>query len=268
VELLIAITVGGLLGVALTRLLVSDSRFVERQEAMLAARQTARTGLNWTAIELRMVGNGGLALASPDSVTIRIPYAFGVACDRFGNQHVLALVPSDSITYSGAVAEGMAWRQTDGTFVPITNVTVTPTTNTVTCDANGIRVVPGGRLVGVAGIPAGGPWRPPPGSIVYLYHAVTYKFAASVDLPGRLALWRRAGSEAYEELAAPFDTASGFAFLTGMSTEALETPPSDLELVRGIELRLVGASERIPRDATKPMTYRLVTQLRFRNQRP
>lgn len=263
-----AVAVGGLLGVALTRLLVSDSKFVERQEAMLAARQTARTGLNWTTVELRMVGKGGLASASPDSVTVRIPYAFGITCDRFGNEHIIALVPSDSITYADAIAEGLAWRQTDGSFVPITNIGVSATTATATCDANGVFVVPNGRLVGVSGVPAGGPWRPPPGTIAYLYHSVTYKFDTSVDLPGRLALWRRAGGGTYEELAAPFDTSSGFAFLTSSAVEAQAIPPADLNTIRGIELRLVGESERVPRGSTDPVTFRLVTQLRFRNRIP
>lgn len=35
IELLVSIVVAGILGVALTRLLVNDSRFVERQDAML-----------------------------------------------------------------------------------------------------------------------------------------------------------------------------------------------------------------------------------------
>lgn len=268
VELLVAMAVGGLLGVALTRLLVSDSKFVERQEAMLAARQTARIGLNWTAVELRMVGNGGLAVASPDSVTVRIPYAFGITCDRFGSNHLVALTPSDSITYAGAVAEGLAWRRSDGIFVPVTGVAVSSSANLAPCANNGVAVAPGGRLVAVSGVPGGGPWRPPPGSIAYLYHTVTYKFAASVDLPGRLALWRRAGNGQYEELAAPFDLSSGFAFLTTSSVAAQANAPADLNTVRGIEIRLVGASERVPRGAQAPVTFPLVTQLRFRNRTP
>ena len=268
VELLVAVAVGGLLGVALTRLLVSDSKFVERQEAMLAARQTARTGLNWTAVELRMVGNGGLAVATPESVTVRIPYAFGITCDRFGNEHIVALAPSDSITYTGAVAEGLAWRQSDGSYVPVTGIGVSASANAAPCVANGVSVAPGGRLVAVSGVPGGGPWRPPPGAIAYLYHSVTYKFDASVDLPGRVALWRRAGNGPYEELAAPFDTASGFAFLTSTSITAQTTPPTNLGTVHGLEIRLIGASERVPRGAQAPTTFELITQLRFRNRTP
>jgi prepilin-type N-terminal cleavage/methylation domain-containing protein len=266
VELLVAMAVGGLLGVALTRLLVSDSKFVERQEAMLAARQTARTGLNWTAVELGMVGNGGLLVASPESVTVRIPYAFGITCDRFGSDHIVALAPSDSITYADAVPEGLAWRQPDGSYVLDPGVGVTTTTNTATCDANGVSVVPDGRLVAVSGVPGGGPWRPPPGRIAYLYHSVTYKFAPSAVLPGRLALWRKAGSSTEEELAAPFAVASGFGFLTGMAVTAQDAPPGTLDSVRGVELRLVGASEQVPRGSTTPVTFRLITQLRFRNR--
>ena len=265
VELLVAVVVAGILTTALARLLINDSRFVSRQEALLSARRTARTAQNWLAPELRMVGDSGLRAAAPDSITVRVPYVFGLACDRVGSEHIVNLAPSDSLAYATATPAGIAWRRSTGAwvFVPISGVL--PSTDSTTCVADSIRTVPGGRLVALSGVPSGPPFRPISGSISYLYQVVTYRFAASVDLPGRIALWRRVEGGIAEELAAPFDASSGFGFLTGVSTTALTTPPAGLSTVRGLELRLVGASETTPRGASGPSTFPLIAQIKFMN---
>jgi hypothetical protein len=126
-------------------------------------------------------------------------------------------------------------------------------------------VVPGGRTVEVSGIPGGFPNEPPPGSLAYLYQDVTYTFAASNDIPGRTAFWRRAGMQAAEELVAPLDTASAFGFLDDASMVASPLPPTDLTMVQGLELRIVGESEETPRDASEPVEFELITQIRFMN---
>ena len=265
VELLIAVIIAGILGTALARLLVSDSRFAARQQAMLSARSTARTALNWMAEELRAVSDGGLLDASSDTVAVRAPYAFGTACDKAGGLMLMALVPTDSLLYSLAVPDGLAWRRSSGTYRFVSGVSVSMSTDSATCAADSIRVIPDGQLVGVTGVPSGAPFQPVPGSIAYLYQTVSYKFAPSSDLPGRIGLWRKAGAAAYEELVAPFDTAAGFGFLVGSSFDALDDPPADLSTVSGLELRLVGASDFVPRGADRAQTFELVTQIRFAN---
>lgn len=266
VELLIATIVAGILGTALARLLVNDSKFVARQEAMLSARSTARTAMNWLATELRMIADSGLIAASGNSVTLRVPYAFGVICERSSNLLLVSLMPTDSLTYATAVADGLAWRRSTGQYQTIPGVGVSTSTDDSVCTADSVRIMPDGQLVGLSGTPAGAPHQPPVGSIGYLYQMVTYQFAASTDLPGRIALWRQAGSAANEELVAPFDASAGFGFLVGSSLDALDSPPANLETVSGLELRLVGASEFTPRGASGPQTFELTTQLRFVNR--
>jgi len=265
VELLIAVIVAGILGTALARLLVSDSRFAARQQAMLSARSTARTALNWMAVELRAISDGGLLGASRDTVAVRMPYAFGTACNKGGADMLMALVPTDSLLYSLAIPDGLAWRRSTGTYAFVSGVSVSVSSDSATCAADSIRVISGGRLVGVAGVPSGAPFQPVPGSIAYLYQTVSYKFAPSTDLPGRIGLWRKAGAAAYEELVTPFDTTAGFGFLVGSSFAALDDPPADLSTVSGLELRLVGASEFVPRGADRAQMFELVTQIRFAN---
>jgi len=266
VELLIATIVAAILGTALARLLVNDSRFVARQEAMLSARRTARTAMNWMAVELRMVSDGGLLGAASDSVAVRVPYAMGIVCDRVGSNMLMSLMPADSLNYALATPSGVAWRLSTGTYAFIPGVGVTASTDSTTCAADSIHVAPGARIVGVSGTPGGGPNQPVIGSIAYLSESVSCKFAASTELPGRIGLWRKAGSAAAEELVAPFDTAAGFGFLVGSSLTALTSPPGDLSTVTGLELRLIGASEFVPRGAPRAQTFELVTQVRFANR--
>jgi prepilin-type N-terminal cleavage/methylation domain-containing protein len=265
IELLVAVIVAGILGTALTRLLVNDSRFVARQEAMLSARRTARTGMNWAAVELRMVGRGGLRAAARESVTVRVPYTFGVVCGRVSGVEILSLMPSDSLSTATASPSGLAWRRNDGTWTIDNSVSSLPSNDSTTCQADSIRVVPGGRTIQVSGIPGGAPNEPPSGSLAYLFQDVAYWFAASVEIPGRTALWRKAGVQASEELVAPLDTSSGFGFLVDASMTPTPVPPADLGTVQGLELRLVGESEETPRDAAEPVEFPLVAQIRFMN---
>ncbi len=79
-------------------------------------------------------------------------------------------------------------------------------------------------------------------------------------------MWRRAGTGSYEELVAPFDAASGFGFLLGETMIVSDTVPADLETVRGIELRLIGASETPPQGSSDHATFSFVTRVPFRNK--
>jgi prepilin-type N-terminal cleavage/methylation domain-containing protein len=264
VELLVGTLVMAVLGLALVRMLVSDSRFVSQQDAMVSARQTARAAVNAMVAELRMTGDSGLLAAESDSVRVRVPYAFGMTCDSTGGATLGALIPPDSLAYATAVPGGMAWRRYEGDYLAVSGVSITSSTDTATCTADSIRVFPGGVLISMTGFSAGN-W-PIVGRIFYLYQDVTYRFAASVELPGRTGLWRQADTAAAEELAAPFDSTASFAFLVGMDYSVQTSPPANLQEVRGLELRLIGASERAPEGRTEPEIFELVTRIPFLNR--
>lgn len=266
-ELLVTMVVLAILGTALAQIILNNARFVSRQDAMMEARESARSAMTAMSFELRMVGDGGLLAASRDSVTVRVPYAFGMTCTTIDATATASVMPTDSAVYATAVPGGLAWRGGTGTYTVINIGGVSPSTNTAACSViDTIRVVPGGWLIDVnlTGVPALS--RPPYGSVFYLFHTVTYRFGASTDLPGRVALWRRAGSAAYEELVAPFDGSARFAFLLGPNLEPSETAPADLNTVRGLELRLVGASVSIPQGHSQPQTFDLETHVAFLNR--
>lgn len=272
VELLVAITVLAIVGVGLTRLLAGSTRFVTRQDATLTATQGARAALNAIAGELQMVGDSGLIAATPDgqSVTVRLPYAFGVTCRHASSQSFVAsLLPVDSAAYAAAVAGGFAWRRPTGVYANVVaDITTGPSTDAAKCDADSVRIVPGGRRVLISGYPAA--QAPDSLALLTLFQVVTYRFGSSSDLPGRVALWRKAGSGADEELAAPFDSAAGFGFLVGgpnAATMVLEnTPPADLNGVRGLELRLFAQSVSAPQGAVGPRVFPLRARVMFANK--
>lgn len=256
VELLITLVVFGILGTALARLMISNSRYVSRQEALLEARQTARAAMNVILPELRMVSDGGLIAAATDSVTVRVPYAFGVLCH---NEYAI-LAPTDSVVLANAVPAGIAYQTTGSSYTFDPTITMAGTTTLTTdCDTDSIRVVPGGQRITLTA-PIG--WS---GSVFYLYQTVTYKFGSSAALTGRRALWRRADGAAAEELLAPFDTAARFAFLVGSRLAVQTAVPSPLSNVRGLELRLVGASVSPAQGMAEPTQFALQPRVRFGN---
>lgn len=263
VELLVGMAVTTILGVALARILISDSRFVGRQEAMMDARHASRAAMSIMSVELRMVGAGGLVAATPDSVTVQVPYAFGVTCNTSGTDLIASLMPPDSLMYATAVLAGMAWRNNTGVYNQVPGVTVTSSVDFAACDSDSVRVVPGGELIAIAGIP-GTP--PGPGQIMYLYQTITYRFATSTELPGRVGLWRRVDALAAEEMVAPFDSSAGFGCLVGSNLQVQTCPPGGgLTTVRGLELRLGGESEFDSPQTGEPERFRLATKIPFLN---
>ena len=109
-EMLVATVVMSILGLAMTRMLISDTRFVSKVEAMMNARQAARAAMNTMAVELQMVSRGGLTFADRTNLQALVPYAFGVLCELQGDTRYAALVPTDSLMYSISTPTGIAWR--------------------------------------------------------------------------------------------------------------------------------------------------------------
>ncbi len=262
IELLVTMVVVSIIGTGLIRIVIGTSRFVARQDAVLDARQTARAAMNVMLPELRMVSDSGLVSATPDRIVVRVPYAFGLACRASIGLVVASLVPTDSVVFASAAPDGMAWRTGgSGRYAFEPGVSVTSSGNQAACDTDSIRVLPGGSRVAIGT----GADTIPPGTPLYLYQTLTYEFAPSTELPGRIGLWRRAGASPNEELAWPFDSSAGFGFLASGSPDPLAAPPSDLTTVQGIELRLIGASELTAQGDDAPQRFDLRPRVTFMN---
>ena len=265
-ELLVAMVIAGIIGVALARLILSQSRFVALQDGMMRARSGARAALNAITGELRAVTDSGLVQAGPDSITVRVPYAFGVACQQVSGKTVVSLIPTDSALYGASTASGYAWRDSLGSFRFVEPATVSSGTCDIPAYDKSITTLSatGWTARNVAVAP--NVLATPVGAIAYLYQTIRYAFAPSIEIPGRRALWRTVLSTGTrDELVAPFDSSAKFQFLVGNTYALQSTPPAVLDSVRGVRVKLVGASETTPQGRTAPVKFDLTTDILFRN---
>ena len=270
-ELTVAMLIGGIIGIALARLIIHQSRFVAMQDAMMRARSGARAALNVLSRELRAVTDSGLVQAGPDSITARVPYAFGVACQQISDWTIVSLLPTDSAIYGASTASGYAWRDSTGTFRFVVQAAAIARLSPVFCSPPAPSITTlnatGWSANAVAIWPrAGSPPPPPVGAVVYLYQTIRYAFAASAEIPGRRALWRTVVSTGTrDELVAPFDGSAKFQFLVGGAYALQSAPPAVLDSVRGVRVKLVGASETAPQGRSQPVKFDLTTDILFRN---
>lgn len=261
VELTVVMVVMAILGTALTRILISDSRFVDKVDAMMAARQAARAAMNVMSLELQMVGDSGvIEPTDANQVTFRVPIAFGVACGMQAGRTIAAMAPSDSATLAGASVSGLTF-DTSGVTRVITNFGVATSNGAGPCASNDINLLSGGWYARISRpniIPIGTPF--------YFFEQVRYRFGNSTQLPGRRALFRVNGLGTTEELVAPFGDSAGFIFLVGDALERRTTPPTILDSIKGLELRLTGESYLTPQGETDPAEFDLRTAVVFRNK--
>jgi prepilin-type N-terminal cleavage/methylation domain-containing protein len=289
VELLLSLIVSAIVGTALVKMVLSQARFMDQQEAWRGARSVSRGGINRLLSDLRMVeATGGLeaAAAGGQDFTVRVPYAFGIMCSTTGASTTLSLLPVDDNMFNAAGFSGFAWRnnatgaytyQQAGTSLTspapaaIVNcvgaipVNIHPTTAGALPSINGS---PAGKVVTVGGaVPLVGAGGPAVGSIFFLYRRVRYEFKASAALPGRTGLWRtmQTGGAA-EEIAAPFANTARVNFYVLNVTPAQAAVPGTLGNVRGLELKLDGASERIPGGSAAPKVANVTTSVFFENR--
>jgi hypothetical protein len=180
---------------------------------------------------------------------------FGVLC----NFLTAVTTPTDSVIAASAVSGGIAVRTLAGNYGFDTSITMTPGGTLANCTSDSIRVLPGGKLVTISQNIG------TTGAVFYFFQRVTYKFAPSVQLPGRQALWRRVGYGAAEEILAPFATTSRFAFLMGTRLHVLTgiVAPGN---VQGFELQLVAESLSPPQGETAPIQYALTPRIKFVNK--
>ena len=237
VEILIAIVLLDIVGAGISRMLNSQLRFFARGTNARDARTVSRNALNLTRSELRMVEPNGIVGASEDSLRVRLPYLMGLYCAASTG----TFVPADSLTRALAQYGGYAWRDTTAgaVYTYVTGAALPAVGLAATCTGAGLTPIPNGPVLSVTPVLAGVATSAP----FFLWQTVTYRFGPSSLVPGRLALWRQAGTAAAEEIAVPLDTASRFNFYTtGITSET--AVPSPLNTMRGIEILLFGESER------------------------
>jgi prepilin-type N-terminal cleavage/methylation domain-containing protein len=268
-EMLIALTLTAVLGATITGAFVSQSRFFEKQEKVGAARSVARAGTNMLLADLRMVEvSGGVQAASNTSVTLKVPYALGLACNFSSSNSKLKIsqLPVDSLVSATAGYSGYAHRVGNSYTYKNSGGKPSDAATPTDCETAQVEVLTEGKVVE---IPGGVSLKT--GTPVFLYQTITYAFKTSTSVPGRLGLFRRlhdplSGSyPAEEELAAPFDAGAGFRFFVDHTGISQTTVPSPLSSITGLEVELDGLSERPESDGTHQVVEH-VTAVFFKNR--
>jgi prepilin-type N-terminal cleavage/methylation domain-containing protein len=264
IELIISMVVLGVVGAAIVRLIVVESRLFQAQDASNEARKVARAAVNLLTSELRMVEvSAGVTAASATSITFRVPYAIGIVCAS----GTISTMPVDSLMYAQATFSGYAWRDTLGAYNYATSGASAGAGSAGDCTSASITTLTGGKVVSLSpALPSGAKV----GNPVFLFQTITYSFGASGLLPGRRGLFRQVGGGvggAAEEIAAPFDSATTrFRFFVLNADAAQDAVPANLADIRGIELALTGASRLTPRGRTTPKTVATTTAVFFQNR--
>lgn len=259
-ELMVVVVLIGIIGLGISRLLVSQTRFFSRLTGMRDSRSVTRNALNIVRDEMRMIEPRGITAATTTSITVRVPYQMGVNC----SSSTATFVPVDSLTLATAVYGGYAYRDTtlNSPYTYVTSTTA-PSNGTVTnCTGTpGITPITGGRTLSLSPalptLAAGAP--------VMLFQTVTYSLAASTLVPGRTALWRTVAGGTAEEVAVPFQNTAIFRFYVNGGATSDAAPPGSLNTITGIELVLVGESERNSPGTNRPEARPVRLSIFFRN---
>lgn len=287
VELLVAMTVTAIVGASLVQIILAQNRSAGTNEAWRVARSVSRGSLNRVLADFRIAEAGGVlhpsATMDSKSITLRVPFAIGVACDT-AIPLTVSLLPIENSLWAAGVAGfgGFAWRdEASGTYRYRTTSTSVSTVGPATCNAAGIITLPAtagggtaGRVVDLVAPSMGNSSAPYTGLLptvgmnVLLLQQVRYRFAPSVALPGSTALWRDilSGTTISEELAAPFDSTARFRFYVTGASAAQDAVPTDRSLTRGIEIHLDGLSETAPIGSAAPKRIGLTTSIFFKNR--
>jgi hypothetical protein len=267
-ELIVGMVILAIIGMALSRVLVSQARYFSHQKSSNLARNVSRGPLNRVVSDLRMVeALGGVVEASDTSLLVRVPYAIGVVCANNNPFTHISLLPVDSAMYAAPGFTGYAWRGGSGEYRYVEDISLTVAAgNLAVCEsaliatltatnAKIIKISP--ELTDTASF----------GTPVFLFRRIKYEFKPSVQVPGMRGLWRTVMTTGTtEELAAPFDNNSKFQFFVLSSQTSQANPPADLSTLRGVELVMNGMSERIPSGSLAKTSAPFSTAVFFKNR--
>lgn len=278
-ELLVAVVLLGIVGGAVTRMLVDQMRFFDGVQVSRGARSVARSSMNVLMSELRMVqDSGGITAVATNnkSVTVNVPYRMGTLCGTASGRTTVSMLPVDSLVLAQAVYAGYGWRSRWTGRYTVVSTTTAPTTAADPTICTGT----GGGQAGIATVTINGrtgqilDLQPTitmtatsmQGAPVMFFQSITYSFAASSMYPGKIGLWRSVAGGVTEELMAPFSSDARFRYYTSGADTPVSSAPA-LSDIRGLELDLTTVGSRTPAGKSAPAQTKMVTSVFFKNTR-
>lgn len=257
VELLVTLTVAGVLGMAILALVLGQNRFYGQSDDVIYAQQSLRAAMDLMASELRMAGPADVLAAAPDSVAIRFDLVRAVVCDSTAADETTLFV-YDSVSNANLPAgfRGTAYSGPyDSAFVYADGWT-----GVATVGGSGAKSDCTDR-----GAPSDGEswayrrvtgWQgefgdvPDRGSLVRVYGRLTYRLGDSGFGTG-IAVWRNS-----QELVSPFEDGGRFRYLLDDGTLATTVSGGDLDRIRAIRIEVTAVGDGMNRfDVRRPIDY-------------
>jgi prepilin-type N-terminal cleavage/methylation domain-containing protein len=276
-ELLVVIIIMGILGVAFTKLIISQARFFQHEFGKKSGRAVARSAMNLLMSDMRMIqDSGGVDSVSADRHTVRVivPFAYGLICVATGSPVYASLLPADSTEVTLAKYGGYAWRDSTKRYTIVVPAapqgadSVHTAASGATCTTTpspGIRTLTiNGRVGRVITITPAAPTAKA-GTPMFLWQKITYSFKPSTAFPGLYGLYRTPTGGTSEEILAPFDSSSGFKFYVPGKDTSQTTVPA-LSSIRGFDLVLNGVGPSVT-VGMPPTITKMVTAVFFKNSR-
>jgi prepilin-type N-terminal cleavage/methylation domain-containing protein len=270
-ELLVAVVLLGIVGGAITRLLVDQMRFFDTVQVSRGARSAARNSMNVMFSELRMTHRISAVAADNKSISVDVPYRLGVHCGTAANVSSVSMLPGDSVTLALSSFGGYAYRNPATGLYVSTESAIAPTSLGVAgavCTAAFVNTVTingrTGEVFQISGstIPA----TTAAGVPVLFYQRVTYSFQASTLFPGKVGLYRAVNGGTAEELTGPFASSARFYYYRASDDQPQATAPATAEIV-GIAIALTTEGARKPAGRTTDMKNQMMTAIFFKNSR-
>lgn len=289
IEIIVALVIVGVLGTAVTKLILGQARSFQSDNGARRARSTSRSAMNILVTDLRMTqdvgGVSALDATNNQRVEVRVPLVFGIVCEVTASNVVIGLVSADSFQLATAKYGGYAVRSlTTGSY----GYSAAGTGDTITSTGSG-RCHSGGVSIFADTITAGGrPGRvvvaspgPPAGTVVgapaFVWQTVVYEFKNSGMYPGSKGLYReirgRGNSDVLtEELLAPFASTARFSYYS-IPAQVRDAPDSVAPAVamydslRGFRIVLPAQAPDTVPGRTGPQTATTTTAVFFKNTR-
>lgn len=288
VEIITSLTIIAIIGLAMTKLIIGQTRSFQFDNGGRRARAAARGAMNILITDLRMTqDNGGVTAvdaANGRRIDVRVPYVFGFVCEVNAGNVAVSLVPTDSFQLATSKYGGYAVRDPATgiySYAVASSADTMSSTSASRCRAGSTNIYAdtahvAGRTGGVYFLSPAPPAIASVGEPVFVWQAVTYEFKASNIFPGRFGLFRSAsglgGTDVVtDELTAPFKSTARFGYYlkNPYSTHdvATNTAPSTLDNIRGFQIFLPAESSDTMPTRNTPVSATTTTAVFFKNTR-
>lgn len=286
VEIITSLVIISIIGLAMTKLILGQTRAFQFDNGGRRARAAARSAMNILITDLRMTqDNGGVTAvdAANKRVDVRVPIVFGFVCEVSGTSVVMSLVPTDSFQLKSAKYGGYAVRDSTSGLYTYVNAGVADTiqaTDAGRCHKNSVAIFAdttkvSGRTGGVyiaSGVAAA---TAPIGAPIFVWQTVTYEFKGSGIYPGRDGLFRtvrgRLGTDTTsDELIAPFKSTARFYYYAQNPYATRDIPTATLPAlnnIRGFQIFLPAESSDTMPTRNTPLSAAVTTAVFFKNTR-